>query len=376
MIRCDALIAGGGPAGLAAAIALRQKGLDVLVADALCPPIDKACGEGLMPDAQKDLAALGIQVTAEDGAAFDGIAFLSGRHSVAAQFERGTGMGIRRLQLHSLLIDRCRQLGVRLAWGSRICAAPKDPQNRSQNQSWTPSWTLDGQSCSYRYAIGADGQSSRVRQSIGLGQGNILSRRFGARCHYRVRPWSRMVEVHWGDLGQAYVTPVGPEEICVATVARSPSTRMEAVLASLPALRAHLEGAGELSKVRGALTTTRKLRRVTAGHVALTGDASGSADAITGEGIALSFRQARLLAEAIAVDNLAIYEAGHPAVLRMPHLMSRAMLSMDTWPWLRDRAMSLFSARPQLFAHLLALHLGERTLRDFLFWDVPARKAA
>ena len=60
MIRCDALIVGGGPAGLAAAIALRQKGLDVLVADALRPPIDKACGEGLMPDARKDLAALGI----------------------------------------------------------------------------------------------------------------------------------------------------------------------------------------------------------------------------------------------------------------------------------------------------------------------------
>jgi anaerobic glycerol-3-phosphate dehydrogenase len=49
MTRCDALIVGGGPAGLASAIALRQKGLDVLVADALRPPIDKACGEGLMP---------------------------------------------------------------------------------------------------------------------------------------------------------------------------------------------------------------------------------------------------------------------------------------------------------------------------------------
>lgn len=364
MFRCDALIAGGGPAGLAAAIALRQKGLDVLVADALFPPIDKACGEGLMPDAQKDLAALGIQVTAQDGAAFDGIAFLSGRHYAAARFERGTGMGIRRLQLHLLMVERCRQLGVRLAWGSRIGAVQNQP------------WTVDGESCSYRYAVGADGQSSRVRQSIGLGQGNVLSRRFGVRCHYRVRPWSRMVEVHWGDLGQAYITPVGPEEICVATVARSPATRMEAVLAGLPALRAHLEGAGELSKMRGALTTTRKLRRVTAGNVALTGDASGSADAITGEGIALSFRQGRLLAEAIAVDNLAIYEAGHPAVLRMPHHMSRAMLSMDAWPWLRERAMGLFSAQPQLFAHLLALHLGERALRDFLFWDVPARKAA
>ncbi len=364
MIRCDALIAGGGPAGLAAAIALRQKGLDVLVADALRPPIDKACGEGLMPDAQKDLAALGIQLTAVDGAAFDGIAFLSGLHYTEAHFERGTGIGIRRLQLHSLLVERCRQLGVRLAWGSRVDAA--------RNQCWS----LDGESCSYRYAIGADGQSSRVRQSIGLGQGNILSRRFGARCHYRVRPWSRLVEVHWGELGQAYITPVGPEEICVATVARSPATRMDAVLASLPLLRAHLEGADALSKMRGALTTTRKLPRVTAGNVALTGDASGSADAITGEGIALSFRQARLLAEAIAVDNLAIYEIGHPAVLRMPHHMSRAMLIMDTWPWLRERAMGLFAAQPQLFAHLLALHLGERTLRDFLFCGVPARKAA
>jgi flavin-dependent dehydrogenase len=364
VIRCDVLIAGGGPAGLAAAIALRQKGLDVLVADALCPPIDKACGEGLMPDAQKDLAALGIQVTAQDGALFDGIAFLSRRHYVAAHFERGNGVGIRRLQLHSLLVERCRQLGVRLAWGNRIGSV--------QNQAWT----LDGEPCSYRYAIGADGQSSRVRQSIGLGQGNIISRRFGACCHYHVRPWSRLVEVHWGDLGQAYITPVGPEEICVATVARSPATRMEAVLASLPTLRAHIEGAAELSKMRGALTTTRKLLRVVAGNVALAGDASGSADAITGEGIALSFRQARLLAEAIEVDNLAIYEAGHPAILRMPHHMSRAMLSMDARPWLRERSMRLFSARPQLFAHLLALHLGERTLRDFLFWDVPARKAA
>ncbi len=364
MIHCDALIAGGGPAGLAAAIALRQKGLDVLVADALFPPIDKACGEGLMPDAQKDLAALGIQLTAQDGAPFDGIAFVSGRHYASARFECGTGVGIRRLQLHSLLLERCRQLGVRLAWGTRVGVAP--------NQLWT----VNGESCSYRYAVGADGQSSRVRQSIGLGQGNVISRRFGARCHYRVKPWSRMVEVHWGNLGQAYITPVGPEEICVATVARSPATRMEAVLATLPALRAHLEGAAELSKMRGALTTTRKLRRVTAGNVALTGDASGSADAITGEGIALSFRQARLLAEAIAVDNLAIYEAGHPAILRLPHHMSRAMLRMDAWPWLRERAVGLFSTRPQLFAHLLALHLGERTLRDFVFWDVPARKAA
>jgi menaquinone-9 beta-reductase len=358
MIHCDALIVGGGPAGLAAAIALRQKGLDVLVADALRPPIDKACGEGLMPDGKKDLAALGIPDC--DGAPFEGIAFLSGRHQAAAPFARGSGIGIRRLQLHSLLVERCQELGVRLAWGTRVRLAEEQPPS------------LDGEPCNHRYTIGADGQSSRVRLAMGLGQGKILSRRFGTRCHYRVRPWSRMVEVHWGDLGQAYITPVGRQEICVATVARSPAVRLQAVLAGLPALRARLAGATELSKVRGALTTTRKLRRVTAGSVALIGDASGSADAITGEGIGLSFRQALLLAEAVAVDNLAIYEAGHPTIQRMPHLMSRLMLGMDSWPWLRDRVMDLLSAQPQLFAHLLAVHLGERSMGDFLLRDAPA----
>lgn len=360
MVHCDALVAGGGPAGLAAAIALRQKGLDVLVADALQPPIDKACGEGLMPDAQKDLAALGIAVTRGHGAPFEGIRFVSGSHQATASFAHGCGLGLRRLQLHSLLVDRCRELGVRLAWGRRV------------SSTGTGLLLLDGEPCTHRYVIGADGQSSRLRQTAGLGNGKIRSRRFGARCHYGIAPWSRVVEVHWGEVGQAYITPIGPEEICVATVARAPELRIEAVLAGLPSLRSRLEGAKVLSRVRGALTTTRKLSRVTRGNLALIGDASGSADAITGEGIALSFRQARLLAEAIAVDNLALYEAGHPAILRMPHLMARVMLSMDARPRLRARVVPLLSSQPQLFGQLLAVHLGERSPGQFLFHDTPA----
>ncbi len=349
MIRCDVLIAGGGPAGLAAAIALRQKGLDVLLADPIRPPIDKACGEGLMPDAQKDLAGLGITITPEHGAAFDGISFISGSHTVSARFPRGSGIGVRRRRLHTLLVERCHELGVRLAWGSRIDAA-------------ATRWQLDGESCTYGYAIGADGQSSRVRQTVGLNAGATLSRRFGCRQHYEVEPWSRMVEVHWSDLGQAYITPVGPQEVCVATVARFPEVKLEAVLASLPGLRARLQGAPPLSTMRGALTTTRRLRKVTASNVALVGDASGSVDAVTGEGIALSFRQALRLAEAIAAGNLPAYERSHPTILSMPHLMARALLSMDDRPWWRDTAMGLLAAHPQLFGYLLSVHLGEGRL--------------
>jgi menaquinone-9 beta-reductase len=343
-LRCDALVVGGGPAGLAAAIALRRKGLDVLVADALYPPIDKACGEGLMPDARRDLAALGVP--AHEGVPFDGIAFLAGSNRVSARFENGPGIGIRRLRLHSLLEERCRQLGVRLAWGSHVQLVPNQPPS------------LSGEICICGYVIGADGQSSRMRSAIGLGQGKILTRRYGARAHFRVRPWSQMVEVHWGDRGQAYITPVGDEEICVATVSRDPECGMEEVLRSLPQLKARLAGAASLSTRRGALTTNRILRRVTNKNIALVGDASGSVDAVTGEGLGLSFRQALLLAEAVAAGDLQIYETEHPRLARIPHLMSNVMLRMDAWPWFRRLAMRALSTEPRLFARLLALHVS------------------
>jgi flavin-dependent dehydrogenase len=353
----DALIVGGGPAGLAAAIALRQKGMNVLVVDALRPPIDKACGEGLMPDAQCELARLGIAVSRSDGAVFEGIAFVSERARATAPFADGCGIGIRRLHLHSLLVERANQLGVRIAWGGRVQLSSHQPV------------LLDGGKCVYRYLIGADGQSSRVRSWSGLGRARLFSQRFGSRRHFRVKPWSRMVEVHWGSLGQAYVTPIAIDEVCVATVARSASSRIEDVLVGLPLLRQQLDGAAAVSPVRGALTTTRKQHRVTRANVALAGDAAGSVDAVTGEGLALAFRQGLLLAEAIDQDNLAVYEAGHAAILRRPQIMSKAMLSMDRWSWLRDRALAAFAREPHLFAGMLAAHLGEQSLSTLLVRD-------
>ena len=60
MFDADVFVLGGGPAGLAAAIAMRRTGLRVILADAARPPIDKACGEGLMPDSLAAARELGI----------------------------------------------------------------------------------------------------------------------------------------------------------------------------------------------------------------------------------------------------------------------------------------------------------------------------
>ncbi|MBV8436428.1 MAG: FAD-dependent monooxygenase [Silvibacterium sp.] len=363
--RCDVLVVGGGPAGLAAAIALRQRGFDVLVADALVPPIDKACGEGIMPDSRRELAHLGVDLADAHGAPFRGIRFCDEGSTASADFpgtpdRPGEGIGLRRLVLHTLLVDRARDLGVRMCWGTPVTLAPKQAAS------------LVGEPISYRYLIGADGQSSRVRAWAGLNRGTLQTRRFGSRVHYRIRPWSHYVEVHWGPLGQAYITPIGDNEVCLAVVTRFPElARTTRIIDTIPLLREKLRHAEITSRERGSITTTRTLRSVVRDNIALVGDASGSADAVTGEGLAVVFRQAALLADSIQSGGLSSYVAGHARTLRLARTMARALLLMDRYPALRRKALQVFAHDEVLFEKLLRVHLGEEPLNRFVFADAP-----
>jgi flavin-dependent dehydrogenase len=364
-IRCDVLIAGGGPVGLATAIALRQRGADVLVADALTPPIDKACGEGIMPDSRRDLAGLGVELSVSSGAEFRGIRFCDQRSSVSADFPSGHGLGVRRTVLHRVLVDHAAEAGVRLAWKTSVAARTGSPIK------------LNGEPVRYKFLVGAEGQSSRIRAWAGLEEGSLLTRRFGFRIRYRIAPWSPHVEVYWSSHGQAYVTPVADDEVCITVMTRfaarqiPESTRSEQLIASIPELREHLMGAKIMTRERGSITTTRRLRRVTGGDVALVGDASGSADAITGEGLGMGFRQALLLADAMNADNLASYQDRHPAVMRLPQAMARIMLLMDRWALLRARVLRALAHDPALFQTMLRVHIGEKPLHQFLLRHAP-----
>src|SRR5262249_43156174 len=85
----DVFVVGGGPAGLAVAIAARQKGLVVVLADGAAPPIDKACGEGMMPETQAALSSLGVRFIPGDGFRFQGIRFCQRGLSISARFPAG-----------------------------------------------------------------------------------------------------------------------------------------------------------------------------------------------------------------------------------------------------------------------------------------------
>jgi menaquinone-9 beta-reductase len=181
------------------------------------------------------------------------------------------------------------------------------------------------------------------------------------RRHYRIEPWSDFMEVHWGDRAQAYVTPVGADEVCVVTISSDRGAKNMTLSEEFPRLAQRVGSAEVAGHDRGAITLTQKLRHVQRGNVALVGDASGSVDAITGEGLSLGFRQAMALADALERGDLSKYEAAHRGQTRRPALMGRLMLVLDGRPWLRERAIRAMARDARVFARLLAAHIGAKS---------------
>lgn len=353
----DIFVIGGGPAGLAIAIFAAQAGMRVAVADHRRLPLDKACGEGLMPDTLKLLQTLGVSMRESGGVPFQGIRFndADGKTSAAASFTKGFGLGIRRTALHARLVQRAVALGVPLLWGSRVAL---EQGGRA---------SCDGRPVRCKYLIGADGEGSPVRKWAGLEKVRYEHIRFGARVHFLIRPWTDSVEVYWAPRCQIVVAPVAPDELCVAVTSRDSRLRFDDAVREVPALASRLRGACPSDPLRGARTALRRLKRVCRDRIALTGDASGSVDPLTGEGIGLAFRQASALVGAIRRDNLLSYQNAHDHIGRVPHLLSRIMLSMDARPRLRSRALRALAVDPSLLWCLLNLQVGESSVSSAAF---------
>ena len=333
----DVFIIGGGPAGLAAAIAARRRGLSVVVADGNTPPIDKPCGEGLMPDSRRAAHEIGIELPDAEGFEFRGIRFLGESHTVQADFPYGKGLGLRRPVLHQSLIETAERAGIELRWSTPI---------------------VDLNAVRARFVIGADGSTSRVRRWAGLDSYISGSRRYAFRQHFAVAPWAEFMEIHWSEGCQIYVTPISNAEVCVALISKTPGLHLgDALERFFPALNARLRNVSPTSQERGAITGSSRLRNVAKRNVALIGDASGTVDAITGEGLCLTFRQAAVLADAMVRGDLSTYNRAHPRLAFRSHLMARTMLLLDHNRSTRKLLLGSLAWQPWIFRTLLHVHV-------------------
>lgn len=331
----DLLVVGGGPAGLAAALSARRHGLSVIVADPRASPIDKACGEGLMPGGLSALKSLGVDPV---GMPLRGITYLDEQRRAQAPFRDGLGRGVRRTTLHAALTDQAKRNDV--DWvATRVGAVAQDGDG------------VTAGGIRARWLIAADGLHSTIRRDLGIDCVAGTPRRYGVRWHYRIPAWSEFVEVYWSRWGEAYVTPVEPGLVGVAIL--SPHRPQ---LDWFPRLAAHL-GDGERGPARGCGPLRQLVSRRVAGRVLLVGDAAGYEDALTGEGISLAVKQAAAAVAAIVAEDPQSYERSWHTITRRYRLLTRALVLTGAWQPTRRAVVPACRALPVVFnraVHLLA----------------------
>ncbi|WP_445163935.1 NAD(P)/FAD-dependent oxidoreductase [Mycobacterium sp. Dal123C01] len=304
----DLLIVGGGPGGLATALQARRHGLSVIVAEPREDPIDKACGEGLMPGGLAELMSLGVDPA---GMPFRGIAYVSEQRRAEALFRNGPGRGVRRTTLHAALEARAKEQDTE--WiRTKVTSVQQDAHG------------VTAAGVRAKWLVGADGLHSAVRRSVGIKVTAGNPRRYGVRWHFTVPAWSEFVEVYWSRRGEAYVTPVEPDLVGVAILSRG-----QPDLGWFPQLARHLEGAGR-GHPRGCGPLRQVVSRRVAGRVLLVGDAAGYEDALTGEGVSLAVKQAGAVVDAIVNETPAAYEASWHRVTRNYRLLTRALVLAST----------------------------------------------
>ena len=319
----DVLIAGAGPAGVAAAVALATRRPELVRAGRLLCldkarfPREKPCGGGLTGRARLALDELGLAVRVP------AISCTTGRIVYGDQ-DRRVRLGrpvdvIRRADFDADLVAQARERGVSIVEGEGVESYRVDAtRGRVEVQ------TSVGRTVRARVLVAADGASSRIRDALTAADPEAPARPlqlfkaelpaprpFPAEMIYDFSPMEE------GLRGYVWIFPVSGDRLNVGAM-HTPSRRLggaEIVRILSRALGRH---GVSLPTARGwPAWPYTPAGRVAAPHLLCAGDAAGI-DALTGEGIAVGLEEGPIVAEAIerALETGDFSFAGYGAAIR------------------------------------------------------------
>jgi geranylgeranyl reductase family protein len=311
--RADVIIVGAGPAGCAAAIVLRRRGLDVIVIDRATFPRDKICGDGLTTAALRELDDLGLDpadvpswITVDDVV----VRSPSGRE-VVFPLPRDAGMYAavtRRRDLDAALLALARSNGIDIRENTALIGICETADDIGVT-------TDAGATFRGRHLIAADGMWSPTRKALGLGDPTYRGEWHAFRQYFtNVSDRASRELVVWfeADLlpGYAWSFPLADGTANVGFgILRDDGSYKVADMAPLwreflrrPHVRSFLGPDATAEGPHRAWPIPARVDRITLtrGRVLFVGDAAAATDPMTGEGIAQALSTGRWAAEAIA----------------------------------------------------------------------------
>lgn len=161
------MVAGGGPAGTAAAITLARLGRRVTIVDKATFPRDKCCGDGLTAAALRRVEHLGLdpRTVASWEPVEDVMVVTASGRPVHLPLPRRSGglfaVSARRADLDAALLDRARQSGVQVIEGRGVTGVTASANGVEVEVD-------GGAGLTAGYLVAADGMWSPIRRRLGL----------------------------------------------------------------------------------------------------------------------------------------------------------------------------------------------------------------
>ena len=318
----DVIVVGAGPGGSAAAFALAQSGLDVLLLEKGTFPREKVCGDGLTPRAVKSLVHMGIDTSEGNGFIRNrGLRIIGGGVTLELPWPElasypDYGLVRPRLDFDDLLVRTAQKAGARLQEHSAVTGPVLDATGRVVGV--TAKVGPERTETTYRapLVIAADGSSARLALSMGVPKRDDRPMGVAVRRYYTSpRSHDDMLE-SWLELrdpsgkllpGYGWVFGVGDGTSNVGlgilnTTKAWQDTDYKKLLASWTSAMPgdwQFDEAHATGPVRGGALPMgfNRTPHYTRG-VLLVGDAAGAVNPFNGEGIAYAMESGFLAAEA------------------------------------------------------------------------------
>jgi 2-polyprenyl-6-methoxyphenol hydroxylase-like FAD-dependent oxidoreductase len=338
LVDFDALVAGAGPAGCAAAAALGELGLRVLVVDAGMDATKQLAGELIHPPGVEDLTALGFAPLTDAGAQpVRGFAVIDERVGSTSLLPYGDGEGMALEHAHLR-----RALSKGLEGRSGICVWPRArivEVSRNAPDGMEAAVRREGgspQLVRARLLVAADGRASHARGLLGIGEARErLSSMVGVLVDAALLPHPGFGHLFVGGAAPVlgYAIAPGAARIMVDLPAASGAAELAAspeLVAGLPGdLRQAVLEAARSGRVLTAANETRLPHSVAAQSAVLVGDAAGCCHPLSASGLSSCTRDARALQNAVRryPDDFPIAAKWYAAQRRAPQRTRIALAS-------------------------------------------------